>query len=195
MRARRSARRAALLPSGPAPSGTARRDSPFRVGQEDQSPTPLVRTLEQGSGCEIRCRRTDDGMGDESAWSTGNALATLGRQRLGGAPRSLFVLECFGAQVKIKNGTLCDQTFQTNNQAASPEAPQGAPRCHLCITRATRAPARQSAYPQRRSQGAQKFRKRYREIRSCIRCVPPALPRTNGTVIYEPFTLMLQLRP
>ncbi len=96
MRARNPAMRRACLASASGPSGTARGDSPFRLGEEGQSPT--LREHERGSGCEIRRRLADSGMGDGSAWSTGNALATLGPSRPGGAVDVLFMF--YGASAR-----------------------------------------------------------------------------------------------
>ncbi len=113
MRVRKSAsRRARLASSRSPPSGTARGDSPLRLGEEGQSLTRLERKL--GSGCETR-RRLAVGMGDGAAWSTGNALATSrcdtgawGRRRC-----SFYVLRCFVSLVKIKSGTKGDLLFSS----------------------------------------------------------------------------------
>ena len=64
----------ALSPSNISPPGTARRDSPFRFGQERTSPTlrnslrgpVLGPTLGLGSDREIEDRRPDGGVGDEA---------------------------------------------------------------------------------------------------------------------------------
>ncbi len=68
MRWRRSASTPALPASRAPPSGTARRDSPFRFGQERLGPTlrnPLRgHALGPGSGRETRGRRSDGGVGD-----------------------------------------------------------------------------------------------------------------------------------
>ena len=108
MRARKPAMRGSR-----APSGTARRDSPFRFGQEGQSPTLGKLELERGpgSGREIRCRRAVGGMGDGAAWSTGTLSQQLSRQRCSGPLRSIFVLFSFAPQVKPKRETKRDHMF------------------------------------------------------------------------------------
>lgn len=98
MRARKSSSSAERCPSG-----TARRVSPFRFGQEGQSPTPLKRTRERrlectrkltlglGPGREIPCGQADGEVGDGAAWSTGERSRNLGRQRRRGERRVLFL--------------------------------------------------------------------------------------------------------
>ena len=86
MRVRSSASTPALLSCRAVPPGTARRDSPFRFGQERLGPTlrnPLRgHALGPGSGREIRCRRPDGGVGDGAVWSTGTLSLQPTRRQL-----------------------------------------------------------------------------------------------------------------
>ncbi len=83
MRVRRSASTSAL-PCGGWPAGPARRDSPIRFGLEPPSPTlrnPLRgHALGLGSGREIRCKRSDGGVGGGTVGSMGT-LSQQPRQR------------------------------------------------------------------------------------------------------------------
>ncbi len=86
MRWRSSASTPALLPSKAPPSGTAKRDSPFRFGLERLGPTlrnPLRgHALGPGSGREIRCRRSDGGVGGGTVCCIGTLSQPSRRRQL-----------------------------------------------------------------------------------------------------------------
>ncbi len=179
MRARKPARRRTRRASSrSAPSGTARRVSPFRLGQEGQSPTPREREL--GSGCEIRRRRAD-GMGDGSAWSTGTLSQHLWDNGARGAP--MFFL----CSKKLRaGGQVQKQNKQRSNVLTTSPAPPARGRA-----RRGRSSPRSSQAGNTPQQNSPDHPLRAGSSRGCV---PHALEQKNGTVIYAPFTMILHAR-